>query len=298
MRRNVDLNEISDGKLYTSNDMVKADCYDCQGCSACCRGMGKSIILDPIDLFHLKQATGKDFAGLLNQEIELNVVDGMILPNLKMDPKTDACPFLDENERCGIHAFRSGICRLFPLGRLYEEEGFRYFLLTKECKKENRGKVKVKKWLGIPNLKSYEKYISDWHQFLLTCEEAMIELEKENIQILTTYILRLFYQTPYEAADDQAFYQEFYERRGKTTDFKNIFWIRFISSGTGGDHRSDFGGKRCACHYADRSRKISLLSGAGADAFGNHHCNLTVNFSDDGSGKSIERSRDSCRVYQ
>ena len=108
MRRNVDLNEISDGKLYTSNDMVKADCYDCQGCSACCRGMGKSIILDPIDLFHLKQATGKDFAGLLNQEIELNVVDGMILPNLKMDAKTDACPFLDENGRCRIHTFRTG----------------------------------------------------------------------------------------------------------------------------------------------------------------------------------------------
>lgn len=213
MRRNVDLNEISDGKLYTSNDMVKADCYDCQGCSACCRGMGKSIILDPIDLFHLKQAIGKDFAGLLNQEIELNVVDGMILPNLKMDPKTDACPFLDENERCGIHAFRSGICRLFPLGRLYEEEGFRYFLLTKECKKENRGKVKVKKWLGITNLKAYEQYISDWHQFLLTCEESIGELEKENIQILTTYILRLFYQTPYEAEDDGSFYQEFYQRR-------------------------------------------------------------------------------------
>ena len=213
MRRNVDLNEISDEKLYTSNDMVKADCYECQGCSACCRGMGKSIILDPIDLFHLKQATGKDFAGLLNQEIELNVVDGMILPNLKMDPKTDACPFLDENERCGIHAFRSGICRLFPLGRLYEEEGFRYFLLTKECKKENRGKVKVKKWLGITNLKAYEQYISDWHQFLLTCEESIGELEKENIQILTTYILRLFYQTPYEAEDDGSFYQEFYQRR-------------------------------------------------------------------------------------
>ena len=213
MRRNVDLNEISDGKLYTSNDMVKADCYECQGCSACCRGMGKSIILDPIDLFHLKQATGKDFAGLLNQEIELKVVDGMILPNLKMDPTPDACPFLDENERCGIHAFRSGICRLFPLGRLYEEEGFRYFLLTKECKKENRGKVKVKKWLGITNLKAYEQYISDWHQFLLTCEESIGELEKENIQILTTYILRLFYQTPYEAEDDGSFYQEFYQRR-------------------------------------------------------------------------------------
>ena len=40
MKRNVSLEEISDGKLYTSNDMVKADCGDCQGCSACCHGMG------------------------------------------------------------------------------------------------------------------------------------------------------------------------------------------------------------------------------------------------------------------
>ena len=71
MIRNCSLEEISDGKLYSENDMVKADCYECQGCSACCRGMGKSIILDPIDLFHLKQATGKDFAGLLNQVDQL-----------------------------------------------------------------------------------------------------------------------------------------------------------------------------------------------------------------------------------
>ena len=73
--------------------------------------------------------------------------------------------------------------------------------------------MKVKKWLGITNLKAYEQYISDWHQFLLTCEESIGELEKENIQILTTYILRLFYQTPYEAEDDGSFYQEFYQRR-------------------------------------------------------------------------------------
>ena len=40
MKRNIDLNEISDGRLYSSGDMVKADCHDCAGCSACCRGMG------------------------------------------------------------------------------------------------------------------------------------------------------------------------------------------------------------------------------------------------------------------
>ena len=40
MERNVSMDEISDGRLYGLNDMVKADCRDCEGCSACCRGMG------------------------------------------------------------------------------------------------------------------------------------------------------------------------------------------------------------------------------------------------------------------
>ena len=31
MKRNIDLNEISDGRLYSSGDMVKADCHDVRG---------------------------------------------------------------------------------------------------------------------------------------------------------------------------------------------------------------------------------------------------------------------------
>lgn len=53
MKRNIDINEISDGKRYGLNDLVKADCADCSGCSACCRGMGNTIVLDPWDLFQL-----------------------------------------------------------------------------------------------------------------------------------------------------------------------------------------------------------------------------------------------------
>lgn len=53
MLRDIDLNEISDGRLYTANDMVKADCMGCQGCSSCCQGMGDSIVLDPYDMYRL-----------------------------------------------------------------------------------------------------------------------------------------------------------------------------------------------------------------------------------------------------
>ena len=61
MKREISLEEISDGKLYGSGDMVKVGCDDCRGCSACCRGMGSSIVLDPYDVFRLETGLGLSF---------------------------------------------------------------------------------------------------------------------------------------------------------------------------------------------------------------------------------------------
>lgn len=213
MKRNVDLKEISDGRLYSSGDMVRADCRDCEGCSECCRGMGSSIILDPMDVWRLQKGIKKGFQALLEEgKIELNMADGMILPNLKMDAEREACPFLDSQGRCSVHDCRPGLCRLFPLGRYYEENGFRYFIQIHECRKQDRGKIKIKKWLGIPNLKAYENYILEWHGFLNQCEDALETLNEENVRILELYVLRRFYETAYMAADENGFYEEFSAR--------------------------------------------------------------------------------------
>ena len=213
MKRNVDLKEISDGRLYSSGDMVRADCRDCEGCSECCRGMGGSIILDPMDVWRLQKGIKKGFQALLEEgKIELNMADGMILPNLKMDAEREACPFLDGQGRCSVHDCRPGLCRLFPLGRYYEENGFRYFIQIHECRKQDRGKIKIKKWLGIPNLKAYENYILEWHGFLNQCEDALETLSEENVRILELYVLRRFYETAYMAADENGFYEEFSAR--------------------------------------------------------------------------------------
>ena len=53
MKRDIDIEQVSDGKRYTSNDMVRLGCDDCSGCSDCCRGMGSSILLDPYDAYRL-----------------------------------------------------------------------------------------------------------------------------------------------------------------------------------------------------------------------------------------------------
>ena len=104
---NKNLEEISDGKRYGLNDMVRAACNDCAGCSSCCEDMGESIILDPLDIYELTKNLNTTFENLLKEQIELHVADGMILPNLKMTDK-DVCPFLQE-KRCSIHSFRPGL---------------------------------------------------------------------------------------------------------------------------------------------------------------------------------------------
>ncbi len=210
MKRNIDLKEISDGRLYGSNDLVKADCGDCRGCFACCCGMGNSIILDPLDVHRLTTGLNQSFEALLASYLELNVVDGIILPNLKMQGSRECCAFLNEAGRCAIHAIRPGICRLFPLGRYYENGSFRYFLQTHECKKANRTKVKVKKWIDTPELGKYETFVNRWHYYLKDME-TLIEKQPEKAKEIDLQILQRFYLTPY--GDD--FYTEFEQRMQK-----------------------------------------------------------------------------------
>ena len=93
MNREMDMAEVSDGKLYGLDDMVKADCAGCEGCHACCTGMGTSVVLDPFDAYRMTAGTGKTFEALLAGPLELNVVDGIILPNLKMAGEEEACSF-------------------------------------------------------------------------------------------------------------------------------------------------------------------------------------------------------------
>lgn len=211
MKRNVTLEEISDGNLYGANDMVKADCQDCKGCSDCCQGMGDTVILDPLDVYRLCEGLKKSPEELLGSVLELGVTDGNILPHLAMKGQEERCVFLNTEGRCSIHDIRPGFCRLFPLGRYYTEDGFKYILQIHECKKKNRSKIKVKKWLDTPDLKQYEKFVLDWHNFLLDVQEVLYDTEDETlVKNLNMYVLSRFYYTPYKEEED--FYPQFYVR--------------------------------------------------------------------------------------
>ena len=204
------MSEISDGQLYKANDLVKCGCNDCAGCSDCCHGMSDTIILDPYDIFNLTKGLNRTFSELLSDEvIELHFVDGVLLPNLKMGPN-DACSFLNDSGRCSIHSFRPGFCRLFPLGRIYDEDSFSYFLQVHECPHENKTKVKVKKWLDIPALPKYEQFILTWHRHLKDFGEELSHADPGDVAKLTTTFLKHYFEKPYDVEGD--FYEEFYAR--------------------------------------------------------------------------------------
>lgn len=209
MRREVLEDDLK--RLYSANDMVKADCGGCIGCSECCSGMGESVVLDPFDVYRLSTGLGYTFSKLMEECLELNVVDGLILPNLKMAGEKEQCMFLSEEGRCQVHRFRPGICRLFPLGRYYENGGFKYFLQSRECRKENKSKIKISKWLDTPDLKRYERYITDWHYFTEeVCELTERQKDEQLTRDLNTYILNTFYVTAYSS--EKSFFEQFDER--------------------------------------------------------------------------------------
>ena len=168
MIREIDEKLIQPEMLMSSSDLAKVGCNNCEGCSDCCRDRAEAITLDAADIRLLKKYLNLSFNGLLNEGlVVLSVIDGIVTPCLGKKAGIDECIFLDENGRCAIHEARPGICRMFPLARIYHEDGsFSYFMQPGECPHNNGVKIRISKWLGYPDIKSYEKEVREFHDAL------------------------------------------------------------------------------------------------------------------------------------
>lgn len=210
-------------KKYSRDEMVPIGCEDCKGCSKCCHGMEDTIIQDPYDYWmfssNMRIAGGErvTFDMLISEDgpWELSVHNGLILPNIKM-VDDGVCPFLNEEGRCSIHKIRSGLCRLFPLARGYEEDGsISYYLLNEDYGCENHEcdfyDVKITEWLGIDNIEEYEKYQYSWHTLKKKMEEKLKGMSIEEAGTLQSLFLAHFYSYNY----GRDFYSSYYEREAE-----------------------------------------------------------------------------------
>lgn len=206
-------------RLYGAQDMARISSSSCAGCGACCRGMGDTIVLDPYDVRQLCAGTGRSFEELMGAGIDLHVEEGVILPHLMMGRETESCCFLGEDGKCRIHSFRPGICRLFPLGRQFGPKKTSYFIVPDGCVKGGLSKVRIDRWIGIPDLPRYERFKSDWHDLLRTLQARIAaEASGEVQRNINLYFLRTFFMASYGASGDAAFYRELEDRVRKFTE--------------------------------------------------------------------------------
>ena len=203
MLRDESITEISDGRFYGPNDLVRVDTADCSGCSLCCHGMEDTLLLEPPDIYRFQKELGLSFDRLLEGPAQLGIADGLILPHLRMK-EGEACYFLNENGRCSIHPARPAYCRMFPLGRYYRGDDFVYILQVHQCD-HPKTKVKVKKWIGLPDLSAYEAFARNWHAFLGQAREVA-SADEGLRKAVCMAILKHFYQRPWDTEQD--FYEQ------------------------------------------------------------------------------------------
>lgn len=201
------LNEISDGKLYDVEDIVKADTGGCNGCSDCCHDVGELVVLTPFDVYEIVSYLNIEFNQLIDDKIILRENNKILLPYLNMQ-ENKRCSFLNNKDRCMIHSKRPNICRLFPLGRVYKDNTFKYFLQVGNCPKENLNDVKVRDWVGIENYEQNKKFILDWHNFI----KALIfrlkfVRDEEELKEINKILLDNFYNI--KPNDGEDFYCQF-----------------------------------------------------------------------------------------
>ncbi len=204
------LDMISDGKLYTADDMALADSLGCEGCSFCCENMCDTIVLDPYDIYLMSKGTGKDYNALIDEGyLETSLHNLLVLPHIKNTGK--GCGFLTDQKRCSIHESRPGNCRLFPLGRYYHDGSFSYILQRDQCRAENKGPIRVRDWLEIPELEKYEKYALNWHYFIKELSSFIMESKDRAAKMqVSDMLLSRFYKEPYDTKAD--FYDQFNSR--------------------------------------------------------------------------------------
>ena len=193
MFRDIDTERIVE---LNKEDYAPVGCNDCAGCSSCCTDTAVMIVLDEFDMKLLKEGLNYSFEGMLQQGmIQLQVVDGIVLPGLGTD-ENGACVFLREDGRCSIHRYRPGICRMFPLARIYHEDGsFSYFLQEGECDRRTGEKIRIADWIGYKDMDAYEKAVQEYHDSLSLLREYCAESSspQEITQLQTEFLRKHFF---------------------------------------------------------------------------------------------------------
>ena len=114
--------------------MTKADrfCFECvpESCDLRCCTTGHPLVLSPFEVHRISKFTGISYDILEDDYFKESYDPGNGFPLVTIN-REKVCPFL-KNRTCSIYTVRPLVCRLFPLGKLFNN-GFSYVFLSENA---------------------------------------------------------------------------------------------------------------------------------------------------------------------
>ena len=152
--------------------------FKCKQCGYCCDHT--YIQLYPFDIKNICSSLGISTKEFHEKYSMFKSMDGIPRCFLRNRPK---CPF-KENNKCTIYDNRPVRCRLFPLGRVFQEDEIIYVLPEDKCQGFDTGKKQtIAEWIENENVTESDELTSKWNSFLIKLKDSET-IKKEHFSII------------------------------------------------------------------------------------------------------------------
>ena len=154
--------------------------FRCDQCGECCKDRA-DILLSPFDLCRISKALEEPLPDAMDKYgfLFLGETSKFPLVSLVMREDNGRCPFLNDDNRCGIHMYKPSVCALFPLGRCASRQNDRtdifYILQPTDCGYDDEIHT-PRGWMGGINLEESEQWFAAWQDIVMEISERIREI--------------------------------------------------------------------------------------------------------------------------
>jgi Fe-S-cluster containining protein len=182
MTQEIDFNsEFQEKQLHNT---FKFKCV--KGCKMCCEE--NDIILYPFDVMELCNhlEISSTYFHKKYTIFRFDNTSKILRCYLKTSP---TCIFFNPKDACTIYDFRPVRCKLFPLARMFNEDGtIQYYLPKNKCIGfDSKQKYTIKSWLNDCDINEFEPLIQKWNSYI-------IELKNKPESVLQDKFFIMFFQ--------------------------------------------------------------------------------------------------------
>ncbi len=153
--------------------------FNCKKCGKCCRNREDVLLTGP-DIYRASKYLGISSKQFINDYCELYIGDTSRIPICRLKPQGEDrhCPLLSDG-RCRVHDVKPTVCALYPLARMWDENGKAKYYVNSTSGHDTKDRHKVSDWLRYGGLPTEDEPGRLWNSVLVFCIKFMRENEKK-----------------------------------------------------------------------------------------------------------------------